>query len=125
MWASKGAIPVVISLGIICAVTLPLWYVKLTALTPHHLVYFYLLPLVLIALLYGSRLAILSTLLAVFCGDYFLQDPLYSLANDNPLEYGDLLCLVGLAVTAIKSVHELMRPRTRMQEARPRYGRGP
>jgi K+-sensing histidine kinase KdpD len=124
MSAAKGAMPVIVSVGIVAAVTLPLWYVKLTALTPHHLVYFYLMPIVLIAMLFGDRLAIVSTILAVFCGDYFLQDPLYDLTNSNPLEYGDLLCLAVLAVTAIKTVRELMRPRAAIQEARPRYERG-
>jgi hypothetical protein len=35
-------------------------------------------------------IAVLSAAIALACADYFLQDPLYSLVNDNPREYGDL-----------------------------------
>jgi K+-sensing histidine kinase KdpD len=66
----------------------------------------------LIAALYDGRLALLSTAIALVCADYFLQDPLYSLINDNPREYGDLFVFAVLAVTAIKFVRILMRPRT-------------
>jgi len=47
----------------------------------------------LIAALYNGRLALLCTAMAMVCADYFLQEPLYTFANDNPLEYGEP-CLV-------------------------------
>lgn len=40
------------------------------------------LPLVLIGALYNGRLAVLCTVVAMVCVDLFLQEPLYSLAND-------------------------------------------
>jgi K+-sensing histidine kinase KdpD len=65
----------------------------------------------LIAALCNGRLAVLSTAVALVCADYFLQEPLYSFANDNPREYGDLVCFTVLALTAIKFIRELVRPR--------------
>jgi K+-sensing histidine kinase KdpD len=65
----------------------------------------------LIAALYNGRLALLATALALICADYFLQKPLYIFGNDNPLEYGDLFVFALLAVTTIKFVRVLTRPR--------------
>ena len=65
----------------------------------------------LIAALYNGRLALLSAAIALVCADYFLQEPLYSLANDDPREYGDLFVFALLAVPAIKFVRVLVRPR--------------
>jgi hypothetical protein len=48
----------------------------------------------------------------LICADYFLQKPLYIFGNDNPLEYGDLFVFALLAVTAIKFIRVLVRPRT-------------
>jgi K+-sensing histidine kinase KdpD len=119
MLTSKGAVPVVASLGMMSLVTAILWHIKLTETSPHHLIYLYLLPVILIAIVHSGRLALLAAAIAVFCADYFLQDPIYSLANDNPLEYGDLLCFAVLAATAIKSVREIMRPGEIQQAKRP------
>ncbi len=66
----------------------------------------------LIASLYNGRLALLGAAIALVCADYFLQKPLYILGNDNPLECGDLFVFALLAVTAIKFIRVLARPRT-------------
>jgi Domain of unknown function (DUF4118) len=73
-------------------------------------IYIYLFPVALIAALYNGRLAVLCAAVAIVCADLFLQEPLYSLANDNPLEYGDLIYFALLAVTAIKFIRVLARP---------------
>lgn len=114
----KGLTPVAVSLGLMSAVTVFLWQVNLTADRSHALIYIYLFPVVLIAALYNGRVAVLSTAMALICADFFLQEPIYSLANDNPREYGDLVCFALLAVTAIKCVRELVRPRTSNFETR-------
>src|SRR6516164_10688276 len=85
----RGVIPIAVSLCVMAVATAILWQLKLTT-NAHHLVYLYLLPVVLIAVLYTGRLALLSAVIALVCADYFLQDPLYSLYIDNPLQYGDL-----------------------------------
>jgi hypothetical protein len=56
-------------------------------------------------------LALMSAAIALICADHFLQKPLYILGNANPLEYGDLFVFALLAVSAIKFVRILVRPR--------------
>ena len=65
MWIVKGAVPVAVSLAVVSAVTAVLWYVKHAAIGPHHPVFFYLLPITLVAFLYGSRPAILCAVAAM------------------------------------------------------------
>jgi K+-sensing histidine kinase KdpD len=113
MRALKDALPIAVSVGLILAVTAMLWRLNSTAAGSYHLVYIYLFPVALIAALYNGRLALLWTAIALICADYFLQKPLYILGNDNPLEYGDLFVFALLAVTAIKFVRIVMRPRVR------------
>jgi K+-sensing histidine kinase KdpD len=112
MRALRGVLPVVVSVGLILAVTAILWRLRLTTRSSHGLVYIYLFPVVLIAALYNGPLAVLSTVIALLCADFFLEARLYSFVDDNPLEYGDLFVFVILAVTAIKFIRVLMRPRT-------------
>ena len=114
----KGLMPIAASLGLMSVVTALLWQVNQTAGGSHALVYIYLFPVALIAALYNGRIAVLSAAVALVGADYFLQEPLYSLANNNPREYGDLVCFALLAVTAIKVIRELVRPRASKLEAR-------
>jgi K+-sensing histidine kinase KdpD len=113
MRALRDALPIAVSVGLILAVTAMLWRLNSTAAGSYHLVYIYLFPVALIAALYNGRLALLCTAIALICADYFLQKPLYILGNENPLEYGDLFVFALLAVTAIKFVRIVMRPRVR------------
>jgi K+-sensing histidine kinase KdpD len=115
MRAVKGMFPIVVSAGLILAITAILWRLRLTTGSSHGLIYFYLFPVALIAVLYNGRLAVLSTVIALLCADFFLEDRLYSFVDDNPLEYGDLFVFVILAVTAIKFIRALMRPRTSLE----------
>ena len=112
MRALKGVLPVVVSVALIMAATAILWRLRLAANSSHQLIYIYLFPVTLIAALYNARLAMLSTVIALLCADFFLEDRLYSFVDDNPLEYGDLLVFAILAVTAIQFIRVLMRPRT-------------
>src|SRR5262249_42934753 len=107
----KGMVPIVVSVGLILGVTAVLWQLNVTTGSSHGLIYIYLFPVALIAALHSGRLAVLSTAVALFCADYFLQAPLYDLLNDDPREYGDLFVFAVLAATAIKSVRVLTRPR--------------
>jgi K+-sensing histidine kinase KdpD len=112
----RGAIPIGASLGLIAATTGILWHLKTTAHS-QHLVYLYLLPVILIAVLHTGRLALFCAAIAMVCADYFLQDPLFSLANSDPLEYGDLIWFAVLAAMSIKCIRVLIRPRTKPLKA--------
>ena len=105
MRALKGVLSIVVSVGLVLAVTAVLWRVNSTAAGSYHLAYIYLFPVALIAALYDGRLALLGTAIALVCADYFLQKPLYIFGSDNPLEY-------GVAVTTTKFIRVLVRPRT-------------
>jgi K+-sensing histidine kinase KdpD len=111
MRALKGVLPIVVSVGLVLAATAVLWHINSTAAGSYHLVYIYLFPVALIAALYNGRLALLSAAIALICADYFLQKPLYIFGNDNPLEYGDLFVFALLAITTIKFIRVLVRPR--------------
>ena len=112
MRAVKGMFSIVVSVGLILAVTAILWQLSLTTGSSHGLIYIYLFPVTLIAALYNSRLAALSTGVVLICADYFLQPPLYTLLNDNSRDYGDLFVFAVLAVIAFKFIRALVRPRT-------------
>jgi K+-sensing histidine kinase KdpD len=103
-------LPIAVSLALMAAVTAVLWHLQLTTGGSDKLVYIYLFPVALIAALYSGRLAVLCSAIALVCADYFLQEPLYSLANNDPLEYGDLIWFAVLAATAIKFIRVLVQP---------------
>jgi len=114
MWLANKALPLAVSLAIVAAVTAVLWRIKLTVGGSHQVVYFYLFPVILIRVLFSDALAALCAVIASLLANYFLQDPLYSLYNADPLDYGDLVCFLVLSLLAIKCVFSepLMRPRT-------------
>jgi K+-sensing histidine kinase KdpD len=93
------------------AVTAILWQLRLATNSSHHLVYIYLFPVTLIAAMYNGRLAVLSAVIALLGADFFLEDPLYSFVDANPLEYGNLFCFSLLAIPAIKFIRDLARSR--------------
>ena len=71
---------------------------------------FYLLPIALVATLYGSLLATLYGIAATFCAAFFLYDPLYSFYVASPLDVGELVCFVGLALIGAKCAADLLQP---------------
>jgi hypothetical protein len=50
----RRAAPVALVLGVVSTVTAVLWFIRISAVRPQHLVFFYLLPIALIATLYGT-----------------------------------------------------------------------
>jgi K+-sensing histidine kinase KdpD len=117
----KGAIPFAVTLAVVAAVTAILLYFKLAGIGPHHPVFFYLLPIALVAILLGSWPATLFALAAIVCGAFFLYDPIYSLRVADPMEYGDLICFAVLALMAVKCTVELLRP-AKASAPKTRYG---
>jgi K+-sensing histidine kinase KdpD len=111
----KDMLPIAVSLGLIWATTVVLWRLYVITGGSQGLVYSYLFPVALIAGLYNGRIALLCAVMALVCADYFMQEPLYSFANDDPREYGDLFSFALLAVTAIKFIRVLVRPRATLE----------
>jgi K+-sensing histidine kinase KdpD len=111
--------PVAVVLVIVSAVTMILWLVKMSAVGPQHLVFFYLLPIALVATLYGSSLAMMYGIAATLCAAFFLYDPLYSFYVTSPLDVGELICFVGLALIGAKCVADLLQPQLTLPQQNP------
>jgi K+-sensing histidine kinase KdpD len=118
----KGAIPFAVTFAVVSAVTVILLYFKLAGIGPHHPIFFYLLPIALVAFLFGSVPATMFAVAATACSAYFLYDPIYSFHISNRLEFGDLVCFTVLALMAVKCTVELLRP-VKIPATKPRYGR--
>jgi K+-sensing histidine kinase KdpD len=104
MWLSNKALAVTVSLALVAAVTLILWYIKVETGNTHQLVYFYLFPVLWVRILFSDALAALCALLAAVCADYFLQDPPFSFYIYNDLDFGDLVCFVALSLLSIQCI---------------------
>jgi K+-sensing histidine kinase KdpD len=124
MWLARRALRVAVSLALVGAVTAILWRIKVTVGGSHQFVYFYLFPVIWVRMLYSDALAALCAAVASVLANYYLQDPIYSLYNDNPLEYGDLVCFIVLSLLAIKCVFSepLMPPRKKARRDDPAAG---
>jgi K+-sensing histidine kinase KdpD len=106
----RRAAPVALVFGVVSVVTAVLWFIRISAVGPQHLVFFYLLPIALVATLYGSLLAMLYGIAATLCAAFFLYDPLYSFYVASPLDVGELVCFVGLALIGAKCAADLLQP---------------
>ena len=110
----KTAVPIVVALAVVSAVTAILWVIKLAAVGPQHLVFFYLLPTATMAILYGSRVAVLCALVATAAAAFFLYDPVFSFWVANPVEVGELVWFAALALIGAKCAADLLRPTVRL-----------
>jgi K+-sensing histidine kinase KdpD len=119
----RGAFPFVVTLAVVALVTLALWCSRSAGFGPHHPVFVYLLPIAVVAMLYGIVPAMLCAVVAAFAAMYFLYEPIYSFRVANRLEYGDLICFTMLALIGVKCTVELLRPTAKIPTAKARYGR--
>ena len=110
MWIVKRAMPVAVALAVVTLVTAVLWLVRHEAVGPQHLVFFYLLPTTLVAVLFGARSAMLCAVAATIAAAYFLYEPIYSFYVSKPVELGELICFAGLALIGAKCTADLLRP---------------
>jgi len=106
----RRATPVAMVLAVVAIITAVLWLIRISVVGPQHLVFFYLLPIAVVASLYGSLPAMLYAIAAAFCAAFFLYDPLYSFYVTSPLEVGELVCFVGLALIGAKCAADLLQP---------------
>ena len=118
----KAAVPIVVALVTVSAVTAILLYFKLATVGPDHPVFFYLLPIAVVTIFYGSFPAFLGVLTATVCADYFLYDPLYTLSIASRQEFGDLACFAFLALIGVKCASELFWRSTTIPAPKSRYG---
>jgi len=100
----RRAAPAAACVALTAATTAILFQMHDSQAAPQGLVYFYLIPLVLIAISSTARIAMLSAGIALLCADYFLQDPIYSFYTS---EYDDLILFAALAGLGIKAVQRM------------------
>jgi K+-sensing histidine kinase KdpD len=104
------AVPATVSLAVVFGVTAVLWYLRLTSVNLHDPVFFYVLPVTVLAIAYGSGPAFLGVLAAFVCADYFLYEPFYTFDISSRVELGDLGCFSLLALSGVKCASALFRP---------------
>jgi len=102
-------VPVALSLTAVAVTTGALWYLG-PAFSLHDPVFFYVLPIIVVAIIYGRGPALLGVCAAFLCADYFLYEPFYSLEITTRVEAGDLACFSLLTLIGVKCVGELFRP---------------
>jgi len=56
---------------------------------------------------------------ATLCAVFFLYDPLYSFYVTSPLDVGELVCFVGLALIGAKCAADLLQPRVALPPQAP------
>jgi K+-sensing histidine kinase KdpD len=120
MWFVKRAEPVAVMLAVVCVATAVLWLIKQSTNSDQHPVFFYLLPIALVTMLYGSLPAFLGVAFAAAFADFFLYDPLYSMTM-SWLQFGDLACFTLVALIGVKCTSELFH-RPMKSPPKSRYG---
>ena len=110
MYILRRATPVAVVIAVVAIVTAILWLFRILAVGPQHLVFFYLLPIALVATLYGSLFAMLYGITATLCAAFFLYEPLYSFYVTSPLDIGELVWFVALALSSAKCATDLLQP---------------
>ena len=114
-------VPVVVAFAAVLLTTLPLVTIH-SYLATEHLVLVYLLPTILIAIYFGSIVAVLTSFASGLAAAYFLLPPQFSFYIADPRHIAELGFTVLLAVIASKVVaaaHDARRdagaqpPRTR------------
>jgi K+-sensing histidine kinase KdpD len=110
MWSGRWIRPVATTLAAVSVLTAIFWYTGRTGVCPHDPVFFFLIPVVLVAIRYGTAPALIAVLVSFGCADFFLYSPLYTFNICSRAELGDLSFFSVLAVLAITAVHNLYRP---------------
>jgi K+-sensing histidine kinase KdpD len=109
MRVRKFAYPFAVALAAVAAVTALLWQLKL-ALSPQHLVFYYLLPTAAVAIMFGSLPALVCAAAGALCAAFLLYDPVFSFYIAGRLEVGEFVCFSVLAALSSKCAAEILRP---------------
>jgi two-component system, OmpR family, sensor histidine kinase KdpD len=110
-WVYRLA-PFVMPLAVLAATT-GILYALDVFLDPEHLIFGYLVPTTLIAVAYGSRAAMLTSVAGVLLAAYFLYDPEFSFYVSQPLHIAELVFFTLLALMASQVVAKITDTRRR------------
>jgi two-component system, OmpR family, sensor histidine kinase KdpD len=112
----KRMTPIAVSLAIIFAVTVVLFYFKEHFSGAQHLIFFYLMPTTFVAIIYGSVLAMFCAIVATLVATFFFYAPIYSFYVSDPREVGELILFALMGLIGAKCIAELRRPPERIAE---------
>lgn len=105
--------PLVASIGGPLLATLPLLLLSEESTPePEHLVFIYLVPASLIAIVYGSASSIIAATISALCAAFFLYQPRFSFLIERPTEIAELILFFALALAQSKFIGWLVRDRT-------------
>jgi K+-sensing histidine kinase KdpD len=102
----KRTAPITVSLAMILVVTAVLFYFR-EAQHQHHLVFLYIFPTAIVAMIYGSVLSMVCAIFATLVANFFLYDPIYSLYVSDPRDVGELIIYAVTGLIGAKCVAEL------------------
>jgi two-component system sensor histidine kinase KdpD len=98
--------PTLIGAAAIAAITAVL--VKYEPYLPTtHLVFVYLLPITVIANIYGSTPAMATSLVSIIAADYFLIPPRFDFRMEDPLHIAELVYFSLISLLASKAIRRL------------------
>jgi K+-sensing histidine kinase KdpD len=80
-----------------------LFYFK-NAQQRHHLIFFYLFPTVLVAMIYGGVLSMVCATFATLVAAFLLYDPIYSLYVSDPRDVGELILFAVTGLIGAKCI---------------------
>ena len=115
---AAAVVPVVVSIAAVLLTTLPLVTIH-SYLATEHLVLVYLLPTILMAIYFGSIVAVLTSFASGLAAAYFLLPPQFSFYIDDPRHIAELGFTMLLAVIASKVVAALAHDARRDAGAQP------
>jgi K+-sensing histidine kinase KdpD len=109
-----GVVPVAVSLLTIIWTTIVLTWVKsnLMADDVEDLALAYVLPTIVIAIFFGSTLAVASSFVTALAAAYFIYPPGFTFYIADPLHIAELGFIVLLSLTASKAVGVITGDRT-------------
>jgi two-component system sensor histidine kinase KdpD len=79
---------------------------------PEHLVFIYLVPASLIAIVYGSASSIVAATVSALCATFFLYHPRFSFIISKPTEIAELLLFFVLALAQTAFIGRLVHDRS-------------
>lgn len=105
--------PVLASLGGPLLATAPLLLLKEgSGPEPEHLVFIYLVPASLIAMIYGSASSVLAAAISAVCAAFFLYPPRFSFLIEKPIQIAELMLFLVLALAQCKFIAWLVKDET-------------
>ncbi len=79
---------------------------------PEHLVFIYLVPASLVAMIYGSASSVVASTLSAICAAFFLYQPRFSFLIEKPTDIAELILFVALAVAQSKFIGRLVEDKS-------------